>query len=64
MCWHRVYRFALLIAMFALTLTAQTGSGTVQGVVRDATSAVISGANVSIVNTETAVRSSTTTNDV
>ena len=61
---HRIRQFALLIAMSTLTLTAQTGSGTVQGVVRDATSAVISGANVSIVNTETAVRSSTTTNDV
>ena len=63
MCRHRVYRFALLIAMFALTLTAQTGSGRVQGVVRDATSAVIAGASVTIVNTATAVKSSTTSNE-
>jgi hypothetical protein len=58
-----MYRFALLIAMFALTLTGQTGSGTVQGVVRDATSAVIAGASVTIVNTATAVKSSTTSNE-
>jgi len=49
--------------MFALTLTAQTGSGRVQGVVRDATSAVIAGASVTIVNTATAVKSSTTSNE-
>src|SRR6516225_2423459 len=58
-----MYRFALLIAMFAFTLTGQTGSGTVQGVVKDATSAVIAGASVTIVNTATAVKSSTTSNE-
>src|SRR5215472_1197709 len=63
MCWHRVYWFVLLIAMFALTLTAQTGSGRVQGVLRDATSAVVSGASVTIANTATAVKSSTTSNE-
>ena len=45
MVWQRVYRFALVIAMSALTLTAQTGSGTVQGVVKDASSAVVAGRN-------------------
>ena len=64
MVWHRGYRFALLIAMSALMLPAQTGSGTVQGVVRDSTSAVIGGASVSIVNTATGIKSSTTSNDV
>ena len=63
MCWHRVYWFVLLIAMFALALTAQTGGGRVQGVVRDATSAVMSGASVTIVNTATAVKSFTTSNE-
>jgi Carboxypeptidase regulatory-like domain len=64
MLLYRVNRFALLIALSAFLLPAQTGSGTVQGVVRDATSAVIGGANVSIVNTATGIKTSTTSNDV
>jgi hypothetical protein len=64
MLLYRVNRFALLIIMSALMLPAQTGSGTVQGVVRDATSAVIVGANVSIVNTATGIKTSTTSNNV
>src|SRR5450759_4123001 len=64
MVWHRIYRFALLIALSALTLTAQTGSGTVQGVVRDASSAVVAGAKVTIVHTATMREYSTTANDV
>ena len=64
MVWNRIYRIALLIAMSALTLTAQTGSGTVQGVVRDASSAVVAGAKVTIVHTATMREYSTTANDV
>ncbi len=61
---QRIFRFALLIALSALILTAQTGSGTVQGVVRDASSAVIAGAQVTITNTATMGKYSTTTNGV
>src|SRR5262245_61678497 len=60
---QRVLRLALLICV-ATRILAQTGSGTVQGVVRDATSAVIAGAGVTIVNTATQVKSSTTSNEV
>ncbi|MFB3826101.1 MAG: carboxypeptidase-like regulatory domain-containing protein, partial [Bryobacteraceae bacterium] len=61
---RRVLRFAVLIAISALALVAQTGSGTVQGVVKDATSAVIAGARVTITNTATAGKHSTITNGV
>src|SRR5262249_37976483 len=63
MVWRRVCGSALLTVLSAVMLTAQTGSGTIQGVVRDASSAVIAGAAVSIVNTATGVRSSTTANE-
>jgi hypothetical protein len=43
---------------------AQTGSGTVQGIVRDTSSAVIAGAQVSITNTGTMRKYTTTTNGV
>jgi hypothetical protein len=60
-----VLRFALMAAMSALILTAQqTGSGTVQGVVRGVSSAVVAGARVTIVNTATMVKLSTAANDV
>src|SRR5215469_14856028 len=61
---QRMFRFVLLAVMSALILTAQTGSGTVQGVVRDASAGVIAGANVTIVHTATMGRYSTTTNEV
>ena len=48
MVWHRVYRIALLVALSALTITAQTGSGRVQGVVTDASSAAVAGAKVTM----------------
>jgi len=60
----RALRFALLLALSALILLGQTGSGTVQGVVKDASSAVISGARVTITNTATMRQYSTTTNAV
>jgi hypothetical protein len=50
--------------MSALILTAQTGSGRIQGVVRDASSAVVGKATVTVVNTATMVKFSTVTNDV
>src|SRR5262249_31111064 len=63
MPFQRVLRLALVSFVATLVLKAQTGSGTVQGVVKDASSAVIAGASVTIVNAATQVKSSTTTND-
>src|SRR5262249_10197249 len=61
-------RLALAVApgtLSALILMAQqTGSGTVQGVARDATSAVVAGAKVTIRHTATATKNTTNTNDV
>src|SRR5215472_12487233 len=57
-------RLTLLTAFVIPILTAQqTGSGTVQGVVRDVSSAVVAGARVTIINTDTMVKLSTTAND-
>src|SRR5215467_8759639 len=61
---ERILRFALLAFMPVLSLTAQTGSGTIQGVVRDASAGVIAGANVTILHTATMGKYSTTTNEV
>ncbi|MGD0500922.1 MAG: TonB-dependent receptor [Bryobacteraceae bacterium] len=61
---RQIFRFALLAALFALTLTAQTGSGRVQGTVKDSSGASIPGATVTIVNTATMVENTTKTNDV
>jgi len=61
---QRIIRFLLSIAISALTLMAQTGSGTIQGVVKDASSAVVAGATVNITHTETMRTYSTKTNDV
>ncbi|MGO9255811.1 MAG: carboxypeptidase regulatory-like domain-containing protein [Bryobacteraceae bacterium] len=60
---QRVLRLALSIFVCALALTAQTGNGRVQGVVKDASSAVVGGAKVTIAHTATMTRYSTTTND-
>src|SRR5215471_6832539 len=60
---QRALRLALLTALALPVLTAQqTGSGTVQGVVRDVSSAVVAGARVAIVNTDTMVKLSTIAN--
>ncbi|MGD0499157.1 MAG: TonB-dependent receptor [Bryobacteraceae bacterium] len=61
---RRVFRFALLAALFALTLTAQTGSGRVQGTVKDSSGASIPGATVTLNHTATARQYTTTTNSV
>src|ERR1700722_1352334 len=58
---QRVLRFALLAVVSALVLPAQTGSGTVQGVVKDATSAGIASARVTMVNAATMAKFSTST---
>jgi hypothetical protein len=61
---QRIFRFAVLAVVSALILTAQTGSGTVQGVVRDANSGVVPGAKVTILHTATMGKYDTTTNEV
>ncbi len=48
----------------ALVMAQQTGSGTVQGVVRDATSAVVAGARVTIDQKVTGTKTTTNTNHV
>jgi len=65
MSFRQIVLDLALGALSALALIAQqTGSGTVQGVVRDATSAVVAGARVTIVHTATMTKYSTTTNDL
>jgi outer membrane receptor protein involved in Fe transport len=58
-------RLIPLVAMFVLcafSAYAQTSRGTVTGTIADTTGAVISGANVTLTNTQTGVDRSTTTN--
>jgi hypothetical protein len=57
-------RLAFLGCLSALALIAQTGSGKVQGVVKDTSSAVVAGANVALVHTDTTQKFVTTTNEV
>src|SRR5437879_12007896 len=56
-------RLAFLLALlsFPALLIAQTGTGPVQGLVKDPSGAVITGSKVSIVNTETQLTRATTT---
>ncbi len=60
---RRILRSLLLTAISALTVAAQTGSGTVQGVVKDASSGVVVGATVTITHTDTTRKYSTATNE-
>jgi hypothetical protein len=59
----RILGFLLLTAVSVLTAIAQTGSGTVQGAVKDASSAAVVGANVTLVHSATTRTYSTTTNE-
>jgi hypothetical protein len=52
----------LVLVSFMFTL-AQTSRGTVSGIVKDQTGAVIPGATVTLVNTDTTVERTATTND-
>jgi len=60
---QRVFLFASLAVMSVLIATAQTGSGRVQGSVKDASGAPIAGATITIANTATAVENTTKTNE-
>jgi hypothetical protein len=61
---QRVLLIGAAIIMSGRVLSAQTGMGTVQGVVRDASSGVIVDAKVTIVHTATMGNYLTTTNEV
>ena len=54
----------ILICFTAIGAFAQTGTGTIQGTVRDASGAVVPKARISLVQTETNVESTTESNDV
>ena len=54
----------LLVSLGLAVVYAQTGTGNIQGTVKDATGAVVPGAKVSTVHTETARQFETTTNGV
>src|SRR5882672_2040202 len=63
MLFMRVLRFAMLTALSVLLLYSQTGSGKIQGVVRDSSSALVAGATVTLVHTATMREYSTTANE-
>ena len=50
-------------ALFSSGLLAQSGAGSIQGTVQDATSAVIAGCQVHVVNQKTGVVNDTTSNN-
>src|SRR5215467_1703559 len=56
---HHVVRFSLIVlvvlGLTALPAVAQTGAGTVSGEVRDASQGLVSGAKVTVTNTETGI---------
>ncbi len=53
---------AMLLAVLSSSTFAQTSRGTVSGIVNDPNSAVVSGATVTLTNTQTGVARTTTTN--
>src|SRR5690348_15847806 len=64
--WKGVLRVAAFLALFIAgnRLQAQTGTANIQGTVKDATGAVIPGANVTATQSLTARQFRTTTNEV
>jgi hypothetical protein len=59
----RLKRLSIFLAL-AISAYAQTGTGKIQGTVKDATGAVLPGAKVSIVQTQTARQFSTTSTEL
>ncbi|MET0650281.1 MAG: carboxypeptidase regulatory-like domain-containing protein [Pyrinomonadaceae bacterium] len=60
---QRILFASLVLCLFAASAFAQTSRGTVSGIVKDPNGAAIAGANVTLLNTETTVSRSTTTNE-
>ena len=60
----RHFRFALVASLLASIAAAQTGTGAIQGTVKDGSGAMIPSAKISLVHTQTAQRFETTTNEV
>jgi hypothetical protein len=58
-----VWAFLLLLAVLAVPGAAQTSSCRLEGIVRDASGAVIPGASVTILNTRTQLTAETITNE-
>lgn len=52
----------IFLCFFAASSSAQSGAGSIQGTIKDATGAVIEGANVHVVNTATGVATDTKSN--
>src|SRR5437016_3976836 len=65
---QKVFWSGLFLLLFVASVSqpglAQTGKGIIQGVVRDATQAVVPGAQVKLTNTETNVSQAGQTNEV
>lgn len=59
----RSIRFASLFSLLPLFLPAQTGTGSIQGTVKDPSGAVVLGAQVRVVQTRTTIQRETTAND-
>lgn len=59
----RLFMLVALVLGAALMASAQTSRGTVSGTVTDPTGAVIANANVTLINTQTNVERTTTTNE-
>lgn len=60
---NRLAAMTCLVLVSSMLTLAQTSRGTVSGVVKDQTGAVIPGATVTLVNTDTTVERTVTTND-
>ena len=60
----KVLVIAVGVLSTLILMAQQTGSGTIRGVVRDPSSAVVAGARVTITHTATMTKSSTTSNEV
>jgi len=60
----RAFRLGMLLLVLAGLAAAQTGTGAIQGTIRDATGAVLAGARVNVVHTKTEQQHETVANEV
>lgn len=59
----RLVALTCLVALSAISMIAQTSRGNVSGTIRDPNGAIVPGAEVTLINTDTTVERSTVTND-